>query len=533
MSETNGKGPGLIQMATSVVRAPFERRALEAAMDRRDRLAADHESAWFEENTVRRVLPDPDEITDFLIANVGDRELPPETSRRLQERALEASLTNPHSVGYLRTLSRFVIGEGPTFTPEGVSEDVAAVMEEVWDDFKMANDWDSMEDELPYRAWRDGETFLRAFEHRRDGPVPNWRPSTKALRHLAKHRINVSQSALMPPSIPGGTLLLRFIPVDQIGDPDGVIPHGILTSADDVVTVLGYLWCAPDSSGVMKPKELIPASEVRHFKIRVDQDVKRGRSILEPVLKKAEQYEEWVGYRLALNLVRSGHALFKKVMGSRSQVTSVRDAQTTTRTTRLNDRKAKAIKAGTTVTHNNGIEYEFKGPNLQAQDAQHDGRMLTLAMATPTGIPEYMWTGDASNANFASTMVAESPAVREFEDWQDTLRPEYRWIYRRAMATSARWGKLRNMISPEAAESLEVTVAYPTMIFRDELKRTQRNAILNANSVLSKEGWAADEGIDYEIEQERIRTEREEDVEFGLVVPPFGSEDRGDDEDDG
>jgi hypothetical protein len=36
-----------------------------------------------------------------------------------------------------------------------------------------------------------------------------------------------------------------------------------------------------------------------------------------------------------------------------------------------------------------------------------------------TGLPEFMITGDASNGNYASTMIAEGPGEREIEDWQD------------------------------------------------------------------------------------------------------------------
>ena len=36
-------------------------------------------------------------------------------------------------------------------------------------------------------------------------------------------------------------------------------------------------------------------------------------------------------------------------------------------------------------------------------------------------MPEYMLSGDASNANFSSTMVAEGPAVKTFEEMQADL----------------------------------------------------------------------------------------------------------------
>ena len=42
------------------------------------------------------------------------------------------------------------------------------------------------------------------------------------------------------------------------------------------------------------------------------------------------------------------------------------------------------------------------------------------AIAARLVMPEFMFTSDASNANYASTMVAEGPAVRMFERLQAT-----------------------------------------------------------------------------------------------------------------
>lgn len=519
MAEDNGQRPGLLTMAGAVIRAPFERIVLSEARARHERLQYEVASKGLEE-VVRYVQPDPDEIS--LAVGLGDRELDQDTAQLLQQRAIDASLKDGHCVGYLRSLARFTIGEGPTFTPL-VDDDLRELMTEVWEDFKRANDWDNLEDEIPNRMWRDGEFFLRAFDHKQDGPPAGWEPSQQTLQHLRQSGLQVNVRDLEPDPLPAGTVLMRLIPPDQIADPRGVVSHGILTSARDVCTVLGYMWSPPDEHGRPKLRELIPANEIRHKKIRVDQDVKRGRSMLEPLLKRAKQYDQWVEHRLKLNLIRTAFSLFKKVAGSAAQVAQVRSAQSTDRES-LNDNKAKRLRPGSTVVHGQGIEYDFKGPNLQAQDARHDGRMLQLAMAAPTGMPEYMFTGDASNANFSSTMVAESPAVREFEDQQDTLTPEYGWVYRRAMLGSVRYGKLRDKLDETEVWSFGLEVVFPPMVARDELKHTQANEVRHRNDVLSKEGWATDEGIDYETEKARIAIERMDDVEFGVVVPPTGDE---------
>lgn len=507
---SNGS-PGLIRMAASLVRAPFEERVLREEWARYQRLEAEAASSILQE-VVRRVQPEDDEFTQALLAADLKRELDEPTLKTLRDQALSAWLKNPHGRGYLKSLKRFVMGQGPTLTPEVEDERLAERLDAWWSQFRQANDWDSLEDEITLRTWRDGEVFVRGFVHPVDGP-PEAQLDEKVVQALRGLNVDTSEFGL--PALPAGMLLLRLIPPEQITDPGGLVTHGIVTDRNDVQTVLGYMWAVNNEL-----REFLPTSEVYHIKAGVDADVKRGRSQLEVILKRMKQYEDWLEYRIVLSLVRAAVVLVKKVEGATpSQLSTLRQAQAKQRQTVDNDRRSRMLKPGTTFTAPAGIEYEFKSPNVQAQDAHHDGRAILLNMAAATGLPEYMFTGDASNANFASTMVAESPAVREFEDQQDFFTPKFRHIYRWAMAAAASKSQIEGL-SEEQAWALDVSVEFPPMMSRNRLEEAKADEIYANAGTLSKEGMARRGGIDWEVEKERLEQERQEAVEF--TAPAFG-----------
>ena len=529
MSESNGEQrPGFLRMAGSLLRAPFEERMAREDHARFERLSLQAASQTLEE-VVRRVTPEDDGFTDNMLGKPGARELEPETAETLRKKAIEASLKSAHMVGYLRSMARFVIGKGPEFSPVDMPDETTEAMSNWWGKFKVINKWDEqLEDEIPLRTWRDGETFIRRFEQIDEGPPEEWEPAAKQLAYLRGLGLGVDETELQPEDIPEGMVILRLIPADQITDPQNKISHGILTAAKDVCTVLAYLW-APDGT---KVEEVIAAKEVMHVKIRVDQDVKRGRSLLEPILKRNKQYEDWLEYRVILNLVRAAVVLVKKVEGTAAQLSSVRSNHAPEREEEANTRRQKMLKPGTTVHATPGISYEFLTPNLQAQDAQHDGRNILLSEAAATGLPEYMFTGDASNSNFASTMTAEGPAIREFEAWQDFFAPVYLEIYRWVMKAAAEANQIEGL-SAEDVDTMDVEIAYPPLLARDELKHTQANQIRHDAKVLSREGWAGDDGIDWAVEKPRIEAEREgeDDRDFDALARMAGRGDPDDEED--
>jgi hypothetical protein len=512
MADGNGR-PGTFRLMGSLFRAPLER-AWERELESRHTALAYEAANSSLEQVVRRVRPDDDEFT--IPAGELERELTPELQEALRTRARRAALLAPLIVGYLRNLEQFVMGEGPKILAATDDEAVNDAIDEWWAKFMRWNDWALVEDEIPRRMWVDGEAFVRRFE---SPPRPDL--SSQTIRRLQE--LGVTRPPTPGEKAPEGMIFIRLIAPEHVADPKSKITHGILTAEHDVRTVLGYVLSTDG-----REAEFVPAEDIEHVKIRADSDVKRGRSLFEPLLQRNAQYEDWLDHRILLNKVRSAIALVKKIEGSGQQVTALRDAQATTDRPRLegDERRLKALRGGTTITAGKGIDYQFLSPNLQATDAQKDGRSIILNMAAAATMPEFMFTADANSMNFATSLVAEGPAVRQFQSWREILEGPFGRVWSWAVVSGAAANQIKGL-SEDKARELRPSFDWPEVQVREELQHTQANQIRHLGGIISKEGWARDEGIDWDAEQERIAGEREAAVEFTapFVLP-------GDDEDE-
>lgn len=506
MASENGDSRSILALAGEALRSRLERAAAEGQAARMYRAQAEAVTKQYQA-AVKRVVDD--EGGWIQIGGEGNRSLSEPDRTDLREEAQKKALRSPLIVGYLNNLEQFVVGEGPEFRAATGDDQLDEALDDWWELVSDVNGWDSLEDEIIRRTWRDGEAFIHKAVQQVQGPPDGWEPAPSTRQRLA--RMGVSVGDLQPDDVPAGMIFYRLRPPSQIYDPRGEVSHGIVTSSSDVQTVLGYLWSPGDEA------EFVPADDMHHIKIRADSDVKRGRSLLEPLLKRNKQYEDWLEYRIMLNLFRSSVVLIKKMENaSPSQVSSIRQDQVDERANAANDRKLKAFKPGTTI-HSSGIDYEYKSPNLDAADAAEDGRRIQLDMASATTLPEFMFTGDSSNANFASTLVSEGPAMREFDSWRDFFEPHYAELWKDAMLAAVEAGQFR---ANPSRDDLEVTIDWPSNEVRDEKAHAEAQMIRFNAGILSKETWARDAGIDWEAEKERL--EREATEFMDMEPPPEG-----------
>ena len=387
--------------------------------------------------------------------------------------------TDLYARAIIRNLTKFVLGKGPVIKPHSENK----IVDETWKAFAKANKWDKREKEMVNRAFRDGEVFMRFFE---------------------------DESA--------GTLLARFMRAENIRNPSiESIPlsntsFGIETDSDDVEKILFYYLC--DFEGKLKAK--IDAKEVMHIKILTDSDVKRGMSMLLIAMKMLKKYEGWMDDRIVLNKVRSAIALIRHVPGTAATVDNIRGKHQSELYSA--DRyKQKAFNSGTIITASKGIEYEMLSPNIQAADAKDDGRAMLLAVAAGMGLPEMILTSDYSNSNYASSLTAQNPFVREIEDWQDFFQASYQEVFARVVAFGKKFGKIPK------GESEECDVIWPPMILADILKNNQAREIQHRNKIISKKTWQMKEELNPETEEQNMTDEQGKDVyrqPFSMPLAP-------------
>ncbi len=379
---------------------------------------------------------------------------------RAQCRALAVS--NEFAINGHENRISYVVGDGHSYrvtAKEGrtVSEDLIGDVQEVLDDFREANGWHRRQQEIVRRRDRDGEAFLRFF--------------TDA----------------------DGRTRVRFVEPVQVATPperasDLAAGFGIQTDADDVETVLGYYvdghWVAAD--------------EIQHRKANVDANVKRGLPLFYPVRKNLRRAEKLLRNMSVVAEIQSAIAIIRKhASGTRASVgrfvqdqadASVGDGATG-KTTHY-----QRFAPGTILDAFAGTDYQFPAAAIDASRYVAVLQAELRAIAARLVMPEFMLSSDASNANYASTMVAEGPAVRMFQRLQREMIEDDLAVVWRVVRAAVEAGRLPT----EALTSISIQGIPPTLAVRDRLREAQADQILVRNGAMSAETMAMRHGLEGE-----------------------------------
>jgi len=408
----------------------------------------------------------------------------PEARRRCRR----LRLTSPTAKGIVRTFKRYVVGPGIQLTPvvEGTDdeEEVAAITaqaREVWQDFEKRNRMVEREADIVERWWTDGEAILRKFEQEE------------------------------------GKMSVRFIEPERLADPTGTHADGIECEKtqgeeEDAETPVAYHVLSPRTGQATR----LPAGEVMHLKFDVSVNARRGIPLLFTPYNRVVKYDNWLEYRIILNNLRASIAVIRhhEAPAGPSALAGFADAQAQGTLTVPNPGGAggttsyrrQRIIPGTVIDAPPGVTYEYLEPKVNAADVKDDGRAILLSTAACVGVAEYMLTGDASNAAYASTMVSEAPAIKEFEDWQRSLGGYLETLWKEVMDHARTAG----LVQLRAGVTLSCKAAGPRLVARDILKEAQSNLIKNTAGILSRQTWAQLEGLDYKEERKLIDADEAE-----------------------
>lgn len=390
----------------------------------------------------------------------GQTTLPDSERQDSRAKARQLVVRNPHARNILRLLEAYVTGPGLKLTvQQRIAEtdargpELVRVCQDLWDSFVSASQCHYSFSEHARRTWRDGEMFLRKFE------TDAW-----------------------PPQV-------RFIDPERIGatthQPDS---HGIITDSSDVETPLAYLQIDPIGGSLV---DEIPAADVLHSRIGVDSNQKRGVTLFAPILHTLDCFDKWVETELTARKLQSSIVLWRKVQGSPQQASGIADGASGGDTSRG---RRERIQPGTILTTNHGTDIQFLQPNTNFGDAVPLGRMLLLNVAAGVGLPEFMLTSDASNANFASTMVAEGPAVKLFQAEQQFFSREFTRLWRWIMTEAVRIGELPE----DVFDVVQPSWTFPQLINRDRPRERMADVRLVETGVLSRAEVARRDGVDPE-----------------------------------
>jgi capsid protein len=237
-----------------------------------------------------------------------------------------------------------------------------------------------------------------------------------------------------------------------------------------------------------------------HTRVGVDTNQKRGVTVLAPIVGTLDCYQKWIETELHARKLQASIVLWRKVQGSPQQAFATADSQGMPNSA---GQRSERFKPGTILTTNQATEIKFLQPETNFGDAVPLGRMLLLGVAAGVGLPEFMLTSDASNANYASTMVAEGPAVKLFQSEQQFFAREFTRLWRWVMEIAIELGYL-----PENFfDRIEPTWTFPQLVTRDRPRERSADAQLVELGILSKAEVARRDGV----EPERMRAECEEE----------------------
>jgi hypothetical protein len=338
-------------------------------------------------------------------------------------------------------------------------------VQKVLERFHEENRWQLRQQEIVRRLDRDGEAFLRFFADA------------------------------------DGMTRVRFIEPDQVITPaelaaDASATFGIQTDVDDVETVHGYY----------VDGEFVAAAEVQHRRANVDFNVKRGLPLYTPVRKNLRRAERLLRNMSIVAEIQSAIALIRKHRGaSRS---GIEQFVADTSVAGVSDpglgpgrtRNFSQYGPGTILDAPAGLEYDFPARGLDASSFVGVLQAELRAIAARLVMPEFMFTSDASNANFASTMVAEGPAMKMFERLQAGMIEQDRAVMWRVVDNAIAAGALPHNVR----ELVDLQIIPPSLHVRDQLKQTQVDRIAFENGVLSPQTWSQHLGLDYDQEQKNL-----------------------------
>jgi len=391
---------------------------------------------------------------------------------RQQSRRLVA--TNEYAINGVENRISYIVGTGHNYrasvrkgaqAPSGLEMEVQLVL----DEFMHLNRWQARQQEIVRRMDRDGEAFLRYF------------------------------------SSPDGITRVRFVEPDQVRTPKELanLPaasFGIRTEPDDVESVLGYFIDG----------EPVEADAIQHRKANVDANVKRGLPIYYPVRKNLRRIEKLLRNMSVVAEIQSAIALIRKHRGAtRSGVEQFVVDQSKASGVDGTNGQTKYLShyaPGTILDAPAGMEYDFPASGIDASSFVMVLQAELRAVASRLVMPEFMFTSDASNANYASTLVAEGPAIKMFERQQENLKNDDCDVMWRVIRNAVAAGRLPQ----DVRKLVDIQITPPSLRVRDQVRECQVERVAFEKGLLSPQTWSLRLGLDYDQEQKNIAMHQEE-----------------------
>jgi len=405
--------------------------------------------------------------------------------KSIRDRARFVFATNEFAHGLVQCFQSFVVGSAgfkwrvaSIDLKNPVPEDLLKRCQASLDIFREYNSMVDVENEIVYRLHVDGEVFIRKF------PQAN------------------------------GMLVIRFIEPElvrgyatDIGSPKD--SFGIICEEDDINSVLGYQVILKPS--VSREPTFIPADEIIHIKIGTNSNAKRGLTTFYPVFQNLTNCEDILASTVTMAKARAKVAMIRKVNNvAPDSMASLVDSQIDATLGGSNNMGAteniglERFGYGSIITAPANIDYEFPGANVDAAGLIQVLQANLRSLATRFGISETLMSGDASNNNYSSALIAEAPARRTFERWQGIVGrslAECRFEPNKSLA----WSQIHlasehGIIPKEILKNIKITSEAYSLQSREHQKEAEMNNVYHSMGVKSIQTIRSELGLDNDTE---------------------------------
>jgi hypothetical protein len=372
----------------------------------------------------------------------------------------------------------YIIGQSHTYVVVGKDESAQQAsihrVQQVLDDILKANDWHRRQREIKLRDDRDGETIIRKFRK------------------------------------PDGITTWRFVEPRQVQPPPNAEPHqsfGVETLKDDYETPYAYFIDG----------EPVAADWIQHRKWNVDSSIKRGYPLLYPVRKNLVRASKLLRNMSMATEIQTAIALIRKHQQASKEAVRAFTAAKADQDAARRGQPGNVLRygPGSILDAPEGTAYEIP-PQLDPTKTVAALQAELRAIASLLVMPEFMLSSDASNSNFASTLVAEGPAVKNFESEQKTQIEYDLELINDALEYAAEVG----LIDQADLRAVTINAQPPTVQSRDELKEAQVRQIDMGLGLLSPQTATAQIGQSYDQEQTNIELHAEKSGAMPYGLPP-------------
>jgi hypothetical protein len=438
-----------------------------------------------------------------------------EEHRRLTQDARICVASNSYAEGLLNNFRNYVIGKGFTYKAKERRKDTPPKLvkqtQDAIDRFCAANDWNSgcaywpgdntaartREQEGFDRTRRDGELFIRLFREN------------------------------------GELLSVRFVEPELIRNPpDGTrqdgwtygIRHKVYEGGgEDVETILEYHIATVDGA----EGEYVPANDIIHVKINVDRNIKRGltdfrystlANLTRAALLQRNLSESSIAQAAVAEIQQWESA-------TESQLSEYAAGKVDQTVVRPNENGGRSVgyerrEAGSVRYVPKGVE--FVPPPWSNGTPAHQAVLQGDLRGSATGFcaPEYLASGDASNANYASTKEAGAPFTKNGETTQEL----YKGAYLKVIYAALRHEIERGELPPETLQLVEVQVEAPNVVTTNRLEQAQADQVYVGLGALDRQTVAMRNGDEWDTVKQNNLEYQETFGQQGAALPMPGGE---------